>query len=805
MWGSDVLLLLPESSKSAIYFLLAYLEILLDSLDCSKISVNTLWDGFAKVANWKVENFVKYAKYCTAFPMARYLRNELPEKPEGLPSWSVFGGAIYKKIHARLVSLNDKNTSFFTALLQGVKRACNTIPRTYIEKSKLSHLKVLTTAPSDIDEAFMERLEGKFMGVGQKFKLPYKKVIEVTEPSKNACFEWARDEGGQYNQVQKIWGQTTFNERSVDNHALYKSMLESNDLIRMDEGRTQYYYRDVPSDKIDLINIAAETLYKGYPLNCKIVPLAEPLKVRTISAGEGLPYYVGKSYQKAMWSYLKEMPQFVAIGEPLRPDHLHKMMIETGDQLDLYLCELPGRPEKGLPLNPTQFFVSGDYSSATDLLNIKVTLAAFDSFVLTLKRRLEKRFWSEDGGETTTMFKFLDVIRSLLEPHNMFYNDSTGSLEQYCIDNCIEYQIVTIAHVQFLMVHQRNGQLMGSPISFPFLCLINLVVYWVSLEDYLETEVPMNLLPVLVNGDDIAFRSNPEHYAIWKDYTARVGFKLSLGKNYIHPSIMTMNSEVFRYVGCDFRPIKYFNVGLLMAQSKGRLADPTRKLPLVDLYRFSVLGAQDKLRAHRRFLHYNRLQISKITDKGKFNLFIPIHLGGLGFPTFPELFGNFEVTKFQRRFATFLLRRIEQQLALGVYPKKYLFALVSEATPMKSYFKKTGMKALKLGGEVPDEGWEIYSGPNPLTAKPFQADRWDLPDTVGEISYRLPSRSLLREFNTLQYYASKVQEGGYHPGAHCVIATQACSDETLFSTDLRFVWFKPTFPKVELVRQDEDH
>jgi hypothetical protein len=35
-------------------------------------------------------------------------------------------------------------------------------------------------------------------------------------------------------------------------------------------------------------------------------------------------------------------------------------------------------------------------------------------------------------------------------------------------------------------INQQNGQLMGSTLSFPILCIINLVAYWAALEEYTQ-------------------------------------------------------------------------------------------------------------------------------------------------------------------------------------------------------------------------------------------------------------------------------------------------------------------------------
>jgi hypothetical protein len=107
----------------------------------------------------------------------------------------------------------------------------------------------------------------------------------------------------------------------------------------------------------------------------------------------------------------------------------------------------------------------------------------------------------------------------------------------------LSYKIVSLdAKKSYYVVRQNTGQLMGSPLSFPLLCAINFICYWLSIEEYTGAIIKLEECPVRVNGDDIIFRSNTEHYAIWKRYISEVGFTLSLGKNYIHSTILTINS-----------------------------------------------------------------------------------------------------------------------------------------------------------------------------------------------------------------------------------------------------------------------
>ena len=92
---------------------------------------------------------------------------------------------------------------------------------------------------------------------------------------------------------------------------------------------------------------------------------------------------------------------------------------------------------------------------------------------------------------------------------------------------------------------------MGSPVSFPVLCLINIAATLVSYEIRLGLDyVDLSQIPICVNGDDVLFWAvDQEHYDIWKQVTAKCGLKFSLGKNYTSRRYAVINSELYRFKG----------------------------------------------------------------------------------------------------------------------------------------------------------------------------------------------------------------------------------------------------------------
>jgi len=110
---------------------------------------------------------------------------------------------------------------------------------------------------------------------------------------------------------------------------------------------------------------------------------------------------------------------------------------------------------------------------------------------------------------------------------------------------------------------------MGCVFSFPILCIINLAVYRASLEADRGCKYRIRDLPVLVNGDDILFKTKNRHYKTWCGLIKGVGFEKSVGKNYVSSDFAMINSTYFRTTGGRIQKVPYLNVGWCTGVSKG--------------------------------------------------------------------------------------------------------------------------------------------------------------------------------------------------------------------------------------------
>jgi len=272
---------------------------------------------------------------------------------------------------------------------------------------------------------------------------------------------------------------------------------------------------------------------------------------------------------------MKKLPQFSLIGEPLD--------LVTNRQLEWLIRR-----------SPTGSFASGDFSAATDNVKIELTRLFFELFLNRL------------AILKTVSAHHMRILRAVLYEHEIEYPKSSG------LDNVV----------------QANGQLMGSVLSFPVLCAINLCTYWHAVQPHCTDVDELN---VLINGDDILFRTNRTFYQRWLDSLPLAGFVPSPGKNFFHPRYCTVNTQLFNVTRNVVTPIPFFNAGMLLGQSKVSGAGNSK--PVWTLYNNVIAGASDPTQAHYGFLHYNHAAMtlaSKSNDGYQMNYFLPTRLGGLG-------------------------------------------------------------------------------------------------------------------------------------------------------------------------------
>ncbi len=590
---------------------------------------------------WPETAFVGNAKYWISWPLASFLRNPLPPCPStwGLsPRATLFSGDT-GRYYRRLAVYDDSRSdsaSFYRAnfSISQSKRGFATVPDVYVNMSFAKHAAQLKAASPPLTPEVRELAKRFAKTLLRNFRLKADMFQELTtlEPSTNACVESRRFEGGAREflrrkiqssqgsepvllgmreispgQVVPEYGLPNFTpsqwEAELARHKPTDSFAFLSDRL-IEKIEDALHQEGLRSSDLDLLEVPV----------CRVAPILEPLKVRMVTAMDGLLTFASTPLQLSLWKYLQSMPVFHLVGSPVTESYLH----------DLAMRHLSAGGKR------TDSWVSGDYSAATDGLAIELSKILIDEVL--------------DHLGDQPIARYREKLRSILTEQLITYPPSSG------VDPIL----------------QRTGQLMGSKLSFPVLCMANLFAYILSLdssrrEESLRSFKVMQSLPVAINGDDILFLASLPAYDHWSQQIKLVGFTKSVGKNFFHPRFLTVNSAPiefkwaetpyqfwsrFSWADMEESPIPwaisqvpqitfhgFLNVGLLTGQSKLTGRRKERNIPLSEWHRRAAVSAINPAKAHGWFLHYHRDEILQQTRFGgiTLNLFAHPLKGGLGF------------------------------------------------------------------------------------------------------------------------------------------------------------------------------
>lgn len=382
----------------------------------------------------------------------------------------------------------------------------------------------------------------------------------------------------------------------------------------------------------------------------ELVGLPEPLKVRVISKGSPASQTLLRPLQKVLWSQVSSKPQFLLTGSPVTGQILEGMFPSLGAK---------------------EFFVSGDFKAATNLLAGPLSSVA------------------------------LNLILDQLSAPPLLREEARANLtDSFIVDPTDETKFEA----------QMNGQLMGSVISFPILCIINFAVLLAVLREwhpYLRAE----RLPVLVNGDDILFTCNSAQYLKWKSWATSCGLVPSLGKNYCSRHFVMINSTLFKIEDGPFvgptMPLKesshrmvevaYLNYSHLARTAPKGLCEQRSILDLCALTsKFSELPPALEGFAMRLFFRRYRRDLETLPNGISWSL--PPHLGGLGIHTqvgyAPEV--------------TFVQRCIAFQLFIDDVAGAYHGPRSSVVSRLRTKLCPPPTRMVDHNFPFPDNGWDGF-------------------------------------------------------------------------------------------------
>jgi len=354
-------------------------------------------------------------------------------------------------------------------------------------------------------------------------------------------------------------------------------------------------------------------------LDVAILPIPEPGKFRIISEGCSRLYNVLQPLQGAMLSAWKKHPSGT--------------MAEKGDLTERI---------KLLDVEDWDLWASIDYKAATDKLSIEASLVAMSGIPQDTWRLLGTQ--SLRAGKVS--YSWVKEEDNILRPSKT--------------------------------ITRNSGQLMGHPLSFPLLCVINLSVWRLGLKRWSEDldwgdasyfnelvtrkeYIEKHWNSVIINGDDMAAKVNSSLYQHLLQSAKDHGFTLSAGKNYASQRCVMINSQVFVHERSGMVRRGYLNQRILLGFSpkKGEsTALPTQiGLELNKMCRLNPIYASTIPIAFERFKDVRILRTEP-------NWFLPVHLGGYGVdPTFGSI--DSKVTRMQRIIAAHFINDPKLSLFLG--------------------------------------------------------------------------------------------------------------------------------------------
>jgi hypothetical protein len=509
-----------------------------------------------------------------------------------------------------------------------IKRACPPMLRHVIEGELRKHeariaREVNNVAPSPEGTEVRDRIKEAIDEIVRRVFRDRSFEPEEQFPSSNASFSTTRRQGGA---MGELFGGCTVPFPTIPVPCfLAGSTLDY--MVVDDRGQpycvevrksaaTQWVLHDWTAGLNATLHHRGSTLHgdDAIRISARPFPIPEPCKIRVITLGEAVEYQRLLSVQKFLWSCVSSFTTFEFTGKPVTD---WQRVLDPSEAREL--C------------SSGKSLLSGDFSAATDNLDPELSEYVWAAIGRTV--------WVNDGAGRVplSLSRWAPLVRQGLTGHSIHYGDR--------------------------VVPQTWGQLMGSPVSFPILNIVNAATTVVALREHDRAQGErvrsalfyLRTAHVRTNGDDLFFVCPDDCYARWKAVVASAGLKPSLGKNFLSKEFCVINSEMRSLVraegplpaGCDLVPLawryeSFVNLPILYGmEAKGPNAgksvlDQLRwwDLEALALSLVDGLDPRDERYARRltMFERYHRSVLAKVPAGVDWH--VPHELGGVGIPAY---------------------------------------------------------------------------------------------------------------------------------------------------------------------------
>jgi hypothetical protein len=581
-------------------------------------------------------NYIKLAKYKLAAYRAFHLNSKtLPPNPfkkiKDLPN-ILIGGRAYRWQHSFMQNENKKFE--FLATLNHAKMAMPRPDTKFVNQAKTETFQKLTTerimpnAELLIDdwndaEDYHEKVEltASRITVEMQLRRTVREIFKNTDKKTNKLYEYIPFTYA--DRIKPFFPSTSANYiNNRINAGAVGSILDDPDLLKglrtpgghlkitrtisQEEERKENFDREFVvieekefEDKFEHLWLRLLMKALKEDNSVKLVGLAEGNKARVITTHQPFRQTVLRSIWKFMHTRMRSLKTFKLIGTIITEEEILNAL--------------------GNNLEEHEVFLSGDYADATNEIYSFVSEVIADEAAIVLK-------WKEEEKRL--------VIEALTE-HRIQNPDNKKEFKD-----------------------QKNSQLMGSIMSFVFLCIANAAGSRWSAELSENKPLKLDQLRGTINGDDVAIKSNKSIYNFWKKITKHFGLNESIGKTFVSKGFVEMNSATFQFNPetehdieiinkkgesslrkCSYTQTKYINQGLIRGAKRsealtslGDQDDPLENIAARANYLLDICPTELKIKVYQEFINYNR----ELLEKTRVPWFLPMWLGGLELPITEE-------------------------------------------------------------------------------------------------------------------------------------------------------------------------